>query len=611
MPDNLIGELRRSSVLMTYAPGAVMDMRHDGAPISAIHAGLEEWDYGAPLTGNLRDQRLFDRRLCKKLRKKYFRLPPVLAEGAKYPHSEKIDTSALVARRFPSWLQCPVCETVKRAARWQADPGQPYRYCQQCSGSRSRSKKVFVVPIRFVVACTHGHLDDFPWSFWLKHTSDCSQKEEYRLFTTGAGLAGLRIKCLGCKQERSLDGVFSKTALSGLHCKGNRPWLRTNDERCSCNGKDGTYRVIQRGASNLYYPVVESALDIPPWTEQFTAILGDYWSSLEGIESRAERIQYCRLDAGLKALLHHEQKSADWLVDRFEEALERLEKTDVSDLRPDEYDVFTAELARQDLEFEIYPEEVPDSLRPFIGSVVRVTRLREVRVVTGFTRIFPSVGEESDVVSPLSTTDMDWLPAIEVRGEGVFVSLNADSIREWERRPEVIARCASANASWLKEWATRYPDKKCTMQVSPRLLLVHTLSHALIKQLTLECGYSSASLRERLYVSSEGRGMAGLLIYTSAPDSDGTLGGLQRRAAPDLFEATVKSALSAMDWCSADPLCIVGSMAPADSHSISSCHACTMLPETSCELHNRFMDRGLIVTGGNTGSSVNYFAGLE
>ncbi|MFC6519803.1 Zn-binding domain-containing protein [Undibacterium arcticum] len=138
---------------------------------------------------------------------------------------------------------------------------------------------------------------------------------------------------------------------------------------------------------------------------------------------------------------------------------------------------------------------------------------------------------------------------------------------------------------------------------------MHTFAHALIRQLTLECGYSSASLRERLYVSEGEQGMAGLLIYTATPDSDGTLGGLQRQAMPDLLGPAVEGAIRSAQWCSSDPLCINGEMTAPESHSLASCHSCTMVPETSCEMHNRFLDRALLV-GKDDNPTLGYFRAL-
>jgi len=595
---------------MTYAPGAIADMRSGKGPVSGVSAGLEEWDRSAPLVGNLKFQKIVERRLCKKLGKKYFRLPPVLDDGAKHLDGSP-DESALVIRRFPVWLQCPECEVLRPASKWMHDPGRAYRYCASCSDRRPGGEKVFVIPVRFASACTMGHLDEFPWNFWLKHKSDCATKgrDKLKLSSVGPGLGGLVLECPSCKEKRSMDGAFGEKALSGLTCRGARPWLRSNDNSCSCSGDQGTYRAVQRGASNLYYPVMESALDIPPWTKHLQRTIADYWDILLDIEDYEGRVAYINRSQHLKRVLEREQISAEDLAKTFEEMVGDVEVMNVDDLRIDEYRVFIGPMDECDEEFEIHREQVPSELQPCISKVMRVARLREVRVVKGFTRINPPADPDGAQVAPISNGALEWLPAIEVRGEGVFIRFNIDALLKWEVQPEVVERVRPATESWRSDWQRRNSDKPVPFEATPRLLMLHAFSHALIRQLTLECGYSTASLRERLYVSEGPDGMAGVLIYTATSDSDGTLGGLQRRADKELLGPTVIGALRSAHWCSSDPLCISGETGAPDSHSVAACHSCMLVPETSCEHHNRFLDRALL-NGMGDGAGVGFFESL-
>jgi hypothetical protein len=255
-------------------------------------------------------------------------------------------------------------------------------------------------------------------------------------------------------------------------------------------------------------------------------------------------------------------------------------------------------------------EKVAEVLAPYITRVMRVARLREVRVVRGFTRINAPFDPEAGQMAPISNGTLDWLPAIEVRGEGIFIQLNLATLLDWEKTKPVVDRVAPAAASWKADWERRNPGKPQPFAATPRLLMIHAFSHALTRQLTLECGYSTASLRERLYITEGETGMAGILIYTATSDSDGTLGGLQRRSDPDLLCATVLGALRSTEWCSSDPLCVAGESGAPDSHSIAACHACMLVPETSCELHNRFLDRALLV-GAEGAQSLGFFAALR
>jgi hypothetical protein len=610
MANNMVGELRRSAVLMTYAPGAIMDMRSGKGPVSGVSAGLEEWDRSAPLSGNLKYQKIVERRLCRKLGKKYFRLPPVLDDDAKRLDGTP-DESALVVRRFPTWLQCPDCEHLRPAGKWSQDPGKAHRYCASCSAKLPGGEKVFVIPARFASACTTGHLDEFPWNFWLKHKPDCSTKgkDKLKLSSVGPGLGGLILSCPVCGERRSMDGAFGEKALSGLKCRGARPWLRTDDSSCSCSGDQGNYRAVQRGASNLYYAVMESALDIPPWTRHLQRTIADYWDILLDIEDYEGRVTYINSSQHLKRVLQRERMTAESLAGTFGKMAGEAQEMNVDDLRIDEYKVFTGPMDERDEEFEIHREKIPDELEPYLSKVMRVARLREVRVVKGFTRISPPSDPDGAQVSPISNGNLDWLPAIEVRGEGIFLQLNTDALRAWEVQPEVIERVRLATESWRSEWHRRNAEEPISFEATPRLLMLHALSHALIRQLTLECGYSTASLRERLYVSEGPDGMAGMLIYTATSDSDGTLGGLQRRAIEDLLGPTVIGALRSAQWCSSDPLCISGDTGAPDSHSVAACHSCMLVPETSCEHHNRFLDRALL-TGLDAGAGIGFFESL-
>ena len=282
-------------------------------------------------------------------------------------------------------------------------------------------------------------------------------------------------------------------------------------------------------------------------------------------------------------------------------------------LRLEEYRQFTGGVAVQglDREFEIRPQPLPQGLRPWFSRLVKVTRLREVRAMTGFTRIHPP-GDSADThIAALSVTEgLDWLPAIEVRGEGIFLELDSSELATWETRPSVVARAEVIDTRWKKEWADRHGEGSLPPhEITPRFLLVHTFAHALMRQLTLDCGYSSTALRERLYVQTGATPMAGLLVYTATTDDDGTLGGLQREGDPVRIERSVKSALQAQTWCSSDPLCIENVLSGDDGLSLAACHSCVLSPETSCEEFNRFLDRAMLV-GTPTEPSAGFFVSL-
>ncbi len=595
MANNRLGELRRSAAVMTFGPGSVVDFRADGAPVSAVAAGLEEWDKSFPPAGLANPQRITEPRLQRKLSVGGFRLPPVVDENLHNDQGNP-DRRTLVATRFPEWLQCPQCDRLAPAARWSQDPGRAYRYCAGCTHKAPGQRKIFAVPVRFVMACIKGHLDDFPWHIWVGHEADCKKKEQADLYLRSVrpGLAGLILSCRECNAQRSMDSVFIAQTWRGFRCRGRRPWLAAPVEICDCEP-----RALQRGASNLYFPIIESALSIPPWSDAIQEALGVYWNSIV-MTKPEDRATFIRILAqgDLEPPLRELDLSPDELARQVEDRLNRYNDDTILNIREEEYRQFVlgADTKDKDVrEFEVRNVPIPRRLQPFIDRVVRVVRLREVRVLKGFTRINPPGDEDSPDIAAISVGDVGWLPAVEVRGEGIFIALDKDKIQAWETRDDVAARARSVDDAWQLEWQKRHGDSEPTWRITPRYLLVHSFAHALMRQLTLECGYSTAALRERLYISDGIDGMAGILIYTATSDSDGTLGGLQRQGEAHRIGRAVDAAVRAMEWCSSDPLCIEGMIAGTDRLSIGACHACLLAPETACEEYNRFLDRGTLV----------------
>ena len=586
---NDLKELRRSSVVSTFGPGAVVDFRAGNAPVSGVACGLEEWDQSFPPAGMANPQRINEERLQKKLSVLGFRLPPLTNDRKDDPDSRR-----LVAVRFPLWLQCPVCDLIKPERKWGWDHGEAYRYCGRCTEKNSGGHKVFVIPVRFVLACYRGHLDEFPWDYWVNHAPGCDNRNrELKLISEGPGLAGLILSCPKCKARRSMDGIFSRETWKHFSkCRGRRPWLTSRPEPC-----DHHPVTVQRGASNLYFPVIESALSIPPWTDRLQETLGTWWGTLTNIRDCEQREFYISVTVELQEARNSLGMTPEELSDAIERRIVQYEDIDTEDLRPAEYRQFVEDQGRniqRDKDFEIRREKVPAGLHGWFSNIVRAVRLREVRAVRGFTRIIPP--DEADAIAPLSLKRLQWLPAIEVRGEGVFLSLDEKRIQEWERRPTVVSRANECDRKYREDWQARYGEESSPESgITPRYMLCHTLAHALMRQLTLECGYSAASLHERIYASTGDYRMAGILIYTSTPDADGTLGGLQRQGRASRLEGILMRAIRSMEWCSSDPLCITDAMGAISGYSHSACHACVLSPETSCEIYNNFLDRAYLI----------------
>ncbi|HPP77529.1 DUF1998 domain-containing protein [Methanospirillum sp.] len=603
-----LGKIRRSHVTMMSGPGGIVDFRADGGPVSAIVAGLEDWDETSGEGGSGSGQIIREERLEKKLSVKHFKQPPVTGES----YYSK-NTTFLKAYRFPDWLQCPKCQRIARSEKWADENYKAYLFCPECSG-RSLKEKVFVVPVRFVLACKKGHLDDFPWDEFLTHKEECQHNNGFLLLKSEkTGISGLILSCPECGTSRSLDGLFTRKMISdnGIKCTGRRPWLNSYDDN-KCDKKP---RVLQRGASNLYFPLVKSAISIPPFTDQFKVILGEHWDKIANKTSYEEMLRYIRYiwdDSDFISKREEIGLNIDDFHKEFVKKLERINNSlesenEESDIKHGEYKQFISPVSHQgeeNSEFETKKVDVPADLKKYFSSIVRVIRLREVRALYGFTRITPPV-EDEIIFVPLSRQKKRWLPAIEVKGEGIFIDFDKSRLAQWETNPDLQKRALKVDKAWKEEFYNMHQLSATPFNVTPRFLLIHSFSHALMRRLSLECGYSSAALRERLYVSEGDDGMSGVLVYTSTTDSDGSLGGLQRLAEPHRIQGSIISAINDMEWCSSDPLCIHGMISLQESHSPASCHSCLFASETSCEHYNRFLDRATLV--GLPDSSISGF----
>ena len=584
-----IGKIRRSQVLTGNGPGAIIDFRgENGAPVSVVAAGLEAWDQLAIKKGLLNDQRIHHEPLQARLQVNGFRLPPVGDEKVGREKRPRL----LPAYRFPDWHVCPKCNLLQRSRLWSSEIGKPELWCPSCSSGRGkRIRKVYAVPVRFIVTCPAGHLQDFPWMSWPKHAEACSRKKPLKLVGDGAGLKGLKVHCTECKSERDLDGALSPGALGKISCNGRSPWLKMQPEPCNHQPV-----AIQRGASNAYFPVIESALDVPPFGGSFRDMLEDFWPDIIALDDRAQLPDFVR--KRIHPLWPEPDTKPEDLTARILTLLTMLDNK-TGDLRLNEHLMLRSggPDGEEFSEFQISPQEIPNDLKGVLENVVSVERLREVRVLTAFTRLSPvEAADNSAFVAALSEKKLNWLPATEVRGEGIFINFDESAVLSWESAPDVTDRAAKAHNAAERAWQDHNgSDRPFPMTISARLLLIHTTAHALSERLSLDSGYSTASIRERLYVSPGSGGMCGFLLYTSAPDSDGTLGGLSRKGRTSEIGPILLAALRGLEWCSSDPLCSSGILSLSEGSGSSACHSCTFLPETSCEHFNRHLDRSMLV----------------
>lgn len=558
--NKIRGDVRTSQLILTYGVGSLVALGKD----SFIVAGLDSWDVND-------DEELHEPRLERLLQVSRFYRPKATEEEYDVP-----------IRRFPTWYQCPECNRID--ASWKFGGSFLDPTCMDCVSEPT------LIPSRFVIACARGHLDDFPFSRWAheeqRHPSgDSGEQLWLKAGGLSAGLADITVQC-SCGASRTMEGAFGRKALQPLgNCRGRRPWLTGEREPCT-----EFPRTLQRGASNVWFSVPRSAISIPPWSEGAFRILDRHWKVLKVVPDSA-------LDGVIRSAISStgEYDVAD-LVDA---ARQRKQEEGGSatelDLKEQEYEALRRGRKEVDREqqFVCVPATDAGALAyDVFDCVQQVRRLREVKALEGFTRLHPpseSPDELAERMGHISVAEMDWLPAIEVTGEGVFFDLSSDYLAAWERLEAVRQRAERIISNWKR---LQNPRERSGDSVTPRHILTHTLSHVLIDQWALECGYPSASLTERMYVSEN---MAGFLIYTATTDSAGSLGGVISMTSNGRLEQSLRQALSRAAWCSSDPLCIEGSGRGVDALNLAACHACVLLPETSCELRNVLLDRAMLV----------------
>ena len=595
--------IRRGQLITPFGVGSMVDFRGDE---SLMTAGLDEWSFANEECP--RDWLVKEERLQARLNVTHFRLPPDYREPGR---DIQFPNQHIPFVRFPRWHYCPIRGAMEQSSLFGSRskcPCRPGLYCE----SWPAQKRPWLIPSRFVAICPKGHIEDFPFMEWVHRNGDWDQTHRLRLLPgrSSASLSGIKIQC-SCGKSETMTGTFNFDAETGgaLHkigndCSGGTPWLGTEGKRGQCGEH---LRVVQRGASNVYFPLTVSSIYLPLWGEgtgrTINKILDDpkVWDILVAGLDDGKYIQAVRCEAvaGLyqvddpEELREAAQRKLDGVA-----ALGGSRIRSEEGFRQQEYEALRTGRGGDttDLMVEVRdPAPYGPDLAEFLNNVCLVRKLRETRVLVGFSRLLPVEDPASAELLPISVNaNLHWLPAIVVHGEGIFFEFNPQRLRVWIENPKVKERVLSLKRGYNRRRLERGLNEA---EITAKYVLLHTFAHALIRQLSFDCGYGSASLRERIYCESDepDQPMQGVLIYTASGDSEGTLGGLVRQGEPDQMKAVVERAIHHARWCSSDPVCIESLGQGSDNANLAACHGCVLLPETSCETGNRFLDRGLIV----------------
>lgn len=614
--------LRVSQLIYQYGPGGMVDFPGQ----TLMTAAPEYWAEQV--------EKIHDERLEKMLKVDYFGMPSGEAgkkEGVSYV-------------RFPEWYFCPKCRRLKPIQEWVAQYKRSSRYKDsdpylvrnlQCSDCWQP-----LVVSRIVTACEYGHIDDFPWIEWAHARSHPAREicanPKLKMMTASSsseGLEGISVVC-ECGAKASLTGAFDKDTFKELDekwrgkynftCRGRHPWKHT-EEKCSAFPK-----TMQRGSSSIYFPVTVASLVIPPYSSLLTTKIEESsaFSECRSVIVNLRQMPDIQPDMLLVLVQNQMKRSAEKIAIEIGEDTDAVFETlrrkwgqtdgaeEMSDFlyRSEEYDALNGTThthdARYDGDFIREGTNIADYRLPYVKSISLVHKVREVIALTGFTRITPqdSYFEQKGTSNfvPIKNRETNWYPAYQVRGEGIFIEFDEEAINSWRAAtPEAKHRVALLN----ENYARSFIGQKHSRKITEKYLLLHTISHLLIKQLSFECGYGIASLKERIYCSeaSDGREMSGIFIYTASGDSEGTLGGLVRQGRHDTFPRIFRKAIEAARICSGDPVCSLSNGQGRDSLNLAACYSCTLIPETSCEDFNAFLDRG-VVAGTMKRPEMGFFA---
>lgn len=579
------GQIRQSQLITTFGPGSMLDLPNH----SVLVGGLEFWSAGGE---QIVEPRLIEK-LCHLLSVPTLQLrtpPPDQDDPAGPP-------TGVTAWQFPEWFvtqDVTVGDSGTHRSRMLVHRRELARGDKFIDDDKKAKP---VVPIRFVRACRAGHIGDIDWyAFVHGGRTDCRRRLWIDERGTSGDLSEVYIRC-ECRQERSMAtaAIMSNQAL-GI-CDGLRPWLGPHT-RESCGEPS---RLLIRTASNAYFPQTMSVISLPDRNEAVKEAVSTVWDFVSEVED-VEQLQYERRKSRVHAAL---EGLADDEV--FAEIQARRGGTGVplKSVKQAELETLVAsrnELGEDRPDGNFFARTLPREHwdQPWMNPIERIVlvhRLREVSALVGFTRfeaLSPDIeGElEMGVRRAALAAEVSWLPAIENKGEGIFLQFRREAVETWVARPEVQDRGRQL-AEGFDRWLQEHQGSHREFAGLPYIML-HSFAHLLITGVSLECGYPASSIRERIYaLPSIGYG---ILLYTGTTDAEGTLGGLIQVGRR--IHDHVRSALEMGELCSNDPVCSQHDPQNPHEHRFlhgAACHGCVLIAETSCEQHNEFLDRALVV----------------
>lgn len=560
-------KIKRGQLVLQLGVGSIIRTRQG---VTALVAGLPEWEHsllnychGDPSERNryVAKHRFKEPELQNATGSRWFVPPP--AEGDR-------SSWEIPLLRFPLAGICTNWQCQRVTLGSHGLPAGRAWPCPHCSGGK-RSSRVNQVPIFY--ACPVGHLTEIDFDAAIEHAPGC--EHPVSRVNMRDQLERPAITCVTCGGKGTLETE---------PCRGDRPWLPTvGAEPC-----EHDMEVVSRTSIKAYYANTKSAIHIPLEAGlddellRYLEAVGAYehlpFSTPEEQRVAAQLLLdntgwQITVDSAIDHIQHIRSGSPD----------NSDQEWDILAAREREFDVLAGRrrypaldtsplLTVEDKPLDDYSNDLVSAR--WLTHITAVHNLTETRVVNGFSRITPgAVAARSGrhLMWGRDTTEDDWLPGYRTHGEGIFMEFDAFRLG--------------------LQGATHDRTGRQLFNLSEAGTIVHTFAHGMITQIAESSGYPVPSIRDRIYDINDGR--LGVLVYTAEGDAGGTLGGLVSHVDPPLFDQLVTDTLASLDWCPQDPVC---SETKHDfERSIgAACHQCVLLPETSCELFNGFLDRAAL-----------------
>jgi len=579
-------------LITTSGVGAIVDL----PSMSVMVRGLDDWssENAAPV---------HEPRLLQRVQSV---LGPGIERLQAAPHDSHAEDDpwtrvGVPVTTFPGWLRCSRCHRLGPADgaqfelihRYGRRPDLAKWVHAQCPKQQktATAKRRPALPARFVVACEAGHVDDFPYGLFVHRgvASACTGPRYTMRDSASTRGPNVFVTCT-CGQTRNMiESAGSQGSARLPVCRGRHPHLGTF-EKCR-----RPLKMMVLGASNLWFSITASALHLPQ-EGAVRDIVSDNWELLGQAPGKDFVGMLINGMAPLRQLRDHPLDDVWNIIEKVRVDGGPQTAAVQHDLLSAEWDLLSHPTTdRQDRDFRAEPTPSPAVYDAVLQQVVLVKRLLEVKAFLGFTRVDGPGTTMKPVNYVTPARRATWLPAVENRGEGVFLEFREDVVASWVQRATGHARLDSLRAAGERWSRARGLDVAADFQLE-RYVLLHTMSHLLLRQVALECGYSSSSIRERLYVGTPDAPTAGILLSTASSDSEGTLGGLVALGEKQYLGMLLSRAAEDGARCSSDPLCADHVPEdPSEARHAAACHACLFASETSCECNNAWLDRAAVL----------------